>query len=110
MVSMITLSLKFSLQAGEEGERERERAESLGRILFFLNIALATFHLVELGLRASPKVKGVGKCSFLLDGGFSDTIAHKGRKSTDFWWVVSGLPTTAAGHNSGATGACDVCV
>ena len=95
---MVTLSLKFSLQAGEE--RERERAESLGRFFFFFwNIALATFHLVELGLRASPKVKGVGKCSFLWDRGFSDTTAHKGRRSTDIWWVVSGLPTTAAGHN-----------
>ena len=105
-MSMVTLSLKFSLQAGEE----RETAESLGRIFFFFwNIALSTFHSVELGLRVSSKVKGVGKCSFLLDRGFSDTTAHKGSENTDIWWVVSGLPTNAAGHNSGATGAYDVC-
>ena len=104
-MSMVTLSLKFSLQAGEERESRVSR-----QIFFFGKIALATFHSVELGLRISPKVKGVGKCSFLLDRGFSDTTAHKGRRSTDIWWVVSSLPTTAAGHSSGATGAYDLCV
>lgn len=77
---------------------------------FFFNIALATFYLLELSLRASPKVKGVGKCSFLLDRGFSDTTAHKIRKSTDIRWAGSSLSTTSAGHNSGAMDAYDVCV
>lgn len=89
--------------------RRREREGRVSRQNFFL-FFLSIFHSVELGLRVSPKVKGVGICSFLLDRGFSDTTAHKGSKSTDIWWVVSGLPTTAAGHNSGATGAYDVCV
>lgn len=58
---MVTLSHKPSLQAVEE------RMENIKGAFKKYIYSFSTFHLLELNLRAPPKVKRIEKCSFLAD-------------------------------------------